>query len=421
MTDYIERFADAELSSMLRRSGAVCIEGPKWCGKTWTARHAAGSEILVGDPAGNFRNRHMVNMSLDYALTGAPPRLIDEWQEIPELWDAVRFAVDSDGQKGKYILTGSATPKTKGVLHSGAGRIARLRMDTMSSYEIGRSSGTVKLTALFDGQKFAVDTAKVCLEQLAEYAAIGGWPGSIGMSALDAAGLATDYLHAVIEDDIDRLDGVRRNPKKMWALIRSLGRNESTLTSNQKLSRDITELSESSLDKSTVAEYLNILDRMFLLDNQPSFYPALRSSRRALKAEKRHFVDPSLAVAAIAASPQSLCNDLQTFGLIFEALCEHDLKIYARADGGNLYHFRDDRNNEIDAIVELADGRFGTFEIKLGAKQIDTAAAHLLKMRDIFEREAVAPTFMCVICGVYDAAYLRPDGVYVVPIMALRE
>lgn len=421
MRKYIPRCADVELSELLECFGAVCVEGPKWCGKTWLARNACRSEIAISDPTDNFHNRQLVNMSLDYALRGAKPRLIDEWQEVPELWDAVRSAVDNEGGRGLFILTGSSTPRTKGILHSGAGRIARMRMDTMSLYEMGRSSGMVSMRDLFEGKDFILDTGTVALEQLAEYVVTGGWPQTVDMSYAQARRIPSQYLNAVLEDDINRLDEARRDIGKIKAFVRCLARNESTMVSNQKLARETAEVDGVSISTDTVSEYLSTLSRLFLTYNQPSYSPNLRSSRRTLKAEKRHLVDPSLAAASMSATVESLCRDLQTFGFLFEALCEHDLRIYARANGGSLYHFRDDKNNEIDAIVELQDGHFGAFEVKLGAKQIDAAAAHLRKMNDILGREAISPVFLCVIIGVYGTAYRRPDGVYVVPITALKD
>ena len=418
---YRKRVIDEKISKLLKTFGAVCVEGPKWCGKTWTSLNQAESVSYIADPVNSFQNRRMAQISPELVLEGEYPRLIDEWQEVPEIWDAVRFVVDRDGKKGKFILTGSSTPRRKGILHSGAGRIARIRMDTMSLFEMGESSGQVSLLHLFEDEVKPVNTGEVTLKKLIRYVVRGGWPGSMGLDTPDAAKIPGQYLRAVVEDDMYRLDGVRRDIGKVYSLIHSLGRNESTIASNRTLGRDIAAYKDEQVEGDTIAEYLDAFERLFLIDNQPAFNPELRSSRRIMKTPKRHFADPSLAVAALSATQTMLLQDLNTFGFIFEALCEHDLKIYASSHEGKLFHFRDDRGNEIDAVVELPDGRWGAFEIKLGANQIDDAAKQLLKIRDIMKKEATEPSVLCVICGMSNMAYKRPDGVFVAPITALRD
>lgn len=419
--EYTPRIIDKKINDFMKSFGAVCVEGPKWCGKTWTSLNQAKSVSYIADPVNGFQNRRMAEISPELVLEGEYPRVIDEWQEVPEIWDAVRFAVDKDGAKGRYILTGSSTPKRKGILHSGAGRIGRIRMNTMSLYEMGESSGEISLSDLFQDNVRPVITGDIKLERLIQYAVRGGWPGSRQLNVRDAARIPFQYLQAVVESDMYRLDGIRRDSGKVYALLHSLGRNESTIASNQTIKKDITAYEDEVVEKDTIVEYLDAFERLFLIDNQPAFHPALRSSRRALKSPKRHFSDPSLAVAALSASPEMLLQDLNTFGFIFEALCEHDLKIYAESNEGALYHFRDDRGNEIDAVVEMPDGRWGAFEIKLGANQIDAAAKELLKIQTIMEKEATAPSVLCVICGMSNMAYKRKDGVFVVPITALKD
>lgn len=419
--EYTPRIIDKKINDFMKSFGAVCVEGPKWCGKTWASLNQAKSVSYIADPVNGFQNRRMAEISPELVLEGEYPRVIDEWQEVPEIWDAVRFAVDKDGAKGRYILTGSSTPKRKGILHSGAGRIGRIRMNTMSLYEMGESSGEISLSDLFQDNVRPVITGDIKLERLIQYAVRGGWPGSRQLNVRDAARIPFQYLQAVVESDMYRLDGVRRDSGKVYALLHSLGRNESTIASNQTIKKDITAYEDEVVEKDTIVEYLDAFERLFLIDNQPAFHPALRSSRRALKSPKRHFSDPSLAVAALSASPEMLLQDLNTFGFIFEALCEHDLKIYAESNEGALYHFRDDRGNEIDAVVRMPDGRWGAFEIKLGANQIDAAAKKLLKIQTIMEKEATAPSVLCVICGMSNMAYKRKDGVFVVPITALRD
>lgn len=419
--EYKPRIIDKKINDFMKAFGAVCVEGPKWCGKTWASLNQAKSVSYIADPANGFQNRRMAEISPELVLEGEYPRVIDEWQEVPEIWDAVRFSVDKDGAKGRYILTGSSTPKRKGILHSGAGRIGRIRMNTMSLYELGESSGEVSLSDLFQNNVKPVMTGDIKLERLVQYVVRGGWPGSRQLDIRDAVRIPFQYLQAVVESDMYRLDGIKRDSGKVYALLHSLGRNESTIVSNQTIKKDITVYEDEVVEKDTIVEYLDAFERLFLIDNQPAFHPALRSSRRALKSPKRHFSDPSLAVAALSASVDMLLNDLNTFGFLFEALCEHDLKIYAESNEGALFHFRDDRGNEIDAVVEMPDGKWGAFEIKLGANQIDAAAKELLRIQAIMEKEATAPSVLCVICGMSNMAYQRKDGVFVVPITALKD
>lgn len=419
---YKKRLVEELLDNYLESFGAVCIEGPKYCGKTWTSRSRAKSASYLGDPANNFQTRTLAELNPSFVLEGEKPHLLDEWQEVPALWDAVRFAVDQEGRKGQFILTGSATPKHKGIMHSGTGRIGKIRMNTMSLYETGDSSGMVSLSGLFNGNLKPQITGEVDLKDLVYYVVRGGWPSDVGVDSSLCGNTAKEYLKTVVDEDMFSVDGIRRDSKKVWALLHSLGRNESTIASNATLRRDISDSDDISIDPDTIPEYLSIFSRLFLIDDQPAFSTKLRSSRRILKSSKRHFVDPSLAVAALGATQEMLYNDLNTFGFLFEALCEHDLKVYANAIGANLFHFRDEKGNEADAIVELPDGRWGAFEVKLGANQIDSAAKELLKLESIFEGEGDnPPDVLCVICGLTNAAYRRPDGVYVVPITALRD
>lgn len=417
---YKERIIDKKISEYMNGVGAVCVEGPKWCGKTWTSLNHANSVCYIASPANNFQNRRMAELSPDLVLKGEVPRLIDEWQEVPPIWDAVRFEVDKDINKGKFILTGSSTPKRKGILHSGAGRIGRIRMSTMSLYETGDSNGAVSLSDIFSNNIKPSFTGEVELEKLIYYVVRGGWPGNIGTPVENATILPKEYLKAVVEDDMYNTDGIRRDSRKVKSLLHSLGRNESTIVSNNTLRKDMMAYDEININPETIADYLDLFQRLFLLDDQPAYSTNLRSSRRVLKSPKRHFCDVSLAAAALEATPQLLLNDLYTFGFLFEALCEHDLKIYAESIGGNLFHYRDEKNNEIDAVIELPDGRWGAFEIKLGVNQIDAAAKELLKMKSIMEKEGIAPTVLCVICGMSNMAYTREDGVLVVPITALK-
>lgn len=421
--EYRERIIDAKVEEYLMTFGAVCIEGPKWCGKTWTSSHHAKSAIYIGSPEGNFQNRQLAQLSPALVLEGATPRLLDEWQEVPPLWDAVRYQVDQRGQKGQFILTGSATPNHKGILHSGAGRIGRLRMRPMSLYESGDSSGVVSLEQLCRGEVSPSLTGEVDLKNLVRFIVRGGWPGNLEIPEKQAGLLPKEYLTAVIEDDVYRVDDVKRDSLKMLQLLRSLARNESTTATNRTLIKDIKATDEDDIDGNTVAAYLDIFRRLFLIDNQPPFSASgIRSSARIKQAEKRHLADPSLACALLKATPESLIGDLETLGFLFESLCERDLRIYAEAFGGRLYHYQDYSNREIDAVIERPDGEWAAFEIKLGANQIDTAAENLLTIqREIAAvPQAKAPSVLCVLCGLSNAVYQRPDGVFVVPITALR-
>lgn len=418
---YLPRLIDDTVERYLSTMGAVCIEGPKWCGKTWTSSYHCNSEILIGDPANNFQNRALAELSPSLVLEGETPRLIDEWQEVPSLWDAVRYTVDQRGRKGQFILTGSATPKRKGVLHSGAGRVGKLRMRPMSLYESGDSSGKVSLQELCAGKLAPVITGEVDLRTLARLTVRGGWPGNLDTDENDISLLPNEYLNAVIDDDVNRVDDVKRDSRKIRLLLRSLARNESTTATNKKLKNDIKEIDDEDIDVETVAAYLDIFNRLFLTDNQPPFSSKLRSSVRVKQAEKRHFCDPSLACALLRATPERLITDLQTFGFLFEALCERDLKIYAESFGAQLYHYQDYAGNEMDAVIELLDGAWCGIEIKLGANKIEEAAANLIRIRDeIVKDGGKAPAALIVLCGMSNAAYQRPDGVFVVPLTALR-
>ena len=419
--DYRPRLIDNIIDSYLDAFGAVCVEGPKWCGKTWTSSYHCKSEIMLGNPDGNFQNRQLAQMSPSLVLEGETPRLIDEWQEVPQLWDAVRYKVDQNGNKGQFILTGSATPNHKGILHSGAGRIAKLRMRPMSLFESGNSSGDISLRDICEGRIEPKILGEVDLRKLIDFIIRGGWPANQETTLKQAAYLPIQYIRAVLDDDVYRIDNVKRDKHKMELLLRSLARNEATTVTNKKLKNDIKEIDDEDIDVETVAAYLDVFQRLFLTDNQKPFETKLRSSIRIKQAEKRHLSDPSLAAALLNATPEMLLNDLNTLGFLFEALCERDLKIYAESFDADLYHYQDYNNNEMDAVIAMPDGKWCGFEIKLGANQIDMAAENLIKIKnEIKANGGIAPDSLCVICGLSNAAYQRSDGVFVVPITALR-
>lgn len=419
--DYRPRLIDNIIDSYLEAFGAVCVEGPKWCGKTWTSSYHCKSEIMLGNPDGNFQNRQLAQMSPSLVLEGETPRLIDEWQEVPQLWDAVRYKVDQSGNKGQFILTGSATPNHKGILHSGAGRIAKLRMRPMSLFESGNSSGDISLKDICEGGIEPKILGEVDLRKFIDFIIRGGWPANQETTLKQAAYLPIQYIRAVLDDDVYRIDNVKRDKHKMELLLRSLARNEATTVTNKKLKNDIKEIDDEDIDVETVSAYLDVFQRLFLTDNQKPFEAKLRSSIRIKQAEKRHLSDPSLAAALLNATPEMLLNDLNTLGFLFEALCERDLKIYAESFDAELYHYQDYNNNEMDAVIAMPDGKWCGFEIKLGANQIDMAAENLIKIKnEIKASGGIAPDSLCVICGLSNAAYQRPDGVFVVPITALR-
>lgn len=417
-SQYRPRVIDELVEQYLQAFGAICIEGPKWCGKTWTAHMHAKSAFLVSDPAGNFQNRQLAQLDPSIVLDGQFPRLIDEWQEVPSLWDAVRFKVDDQAVKGQFILTGSATPKRRGVMHSGTGRIARLRMMSMSLYESGDSSGSISLKDICNSVYETKLTGEVQLRTIAALILRGGWPGSIGLSTKNAVLIPRMYLKNVVDDDVDKIDDTKRDKAKMRLLLRSLARNESTTVGKKKLKDDMMGVEKDSIDEDTITDYLDVFTSLFILENQKPYGASLRSSLSIRQAEKRHFTDPSFACSLLGITQEDkLIGDLQTFGFMFEALCVRDLRIYAQAFGGELYHYQDYENNEIDAVIEMPDGSWSAFEIKLGANQIDAAAQSLLKIQAKFLKPASS---LCVICGLSNAAYRRPDGVYVVPLTALR-
>lgn len=419
---YHKRIADEQVEKYLKLFGAICIEGPKYCGKTWLGRKHANSETLLHSKTGETSNEvELAKISPEIILEGTKPKLIDEWQEATNLWDEIRIDVDKTGLKGQYILTGSSTPKRTNISHSGAGRFGKIHLRTMSLYESGDSSGLISLKDICSGKKVSKATGEVNLRTLANLIIRGGFPGNIEYNSDDARKIVKEYIDLIIEDDLYRLDGVNRDKHKMKLLLKSLARNESTTVTNSKIKQDINEIDNENIDIDTLASYLNALDKLFLLDNDEPFSTNIRSSIRVKQAEKRHFADPSIACALLNLTEEKLIRDLNTFGFLFEAMVERDLKIYANSFDGKNYHYQDYQNREIDHIIELEDGSWCAFEIKLGVNAIDEAATNLIKIRDSIKEEGgKAPKVLCVICGMTNAAYQRPDGVYVIPITALK-
>lgn len=416
---YKSRLVDERIKLYLSTFGAVCIEGPKWCGKTWTSLEHAASAFMLADPADNFSNRQLASLDVTKALVGKTPHLIDEWQEIPAIWDAVRYSVDQSTECGRYLLTGSSTPAAKGIVHSGTGRIASIRMHPMSLFERGDSEGVVSLNDVCAGKEIAVQSvASPSLEKLASFVVCGGWPGSLGKSLRQATLVPREYVENVIKVDMRKVDGIDRDEVKVRKCLRSLARNESTTVSTSTIRDDIAEVDDSSLGINTVVSYLDAFKRMFLTNDIRPFSPFLRSPTRIKQAVKRHFCDPSIAAALLGATEQMLMRDVRTFGFLFESLVLRDLQIYAEALGARLYHYQDYDGREIDAVVQFEDGTWSAFEIKLNPAQVDEAAEGLKKIAAIFRHNP--PSSLSVIVGKSGNAYRRDDGVYVLPIVALR-
>jgi len=421
--NYKNRIADKKIEHYLKLFGAISIEGPKYCGKTWAGRYHSNSEVLLHKTTGETSNNvELAKISPSIILEGEKPRLIDEWQEATNLWDEIRVDVDKTGLKGQYILTGSSTPNRKGIAHSGAGRYGKIQLRTMSLYESGDSTGDISLEKLCNNDFKAKAIGEVDLRNLAKLIIRGGWPANLDYSAKDASEAIEEYINIIIDDDLNRLDGINRDKHKVRLLLKSLARNESTTVSNMTLKKDINAIDNEDIDIDTLATYLDALDRLFLLDNDEPFSTNIRSSVRVKQSEKRHFADPSIACSILNIREENkLINDLNTFGFLFEALVERDLKIYADSFNAKCYHYQDYQDKEIDSVIELENGDWCAFEIKLGAHQIEKAANDLLNLKKQIENEnGKAPSVLCVICGLTNAAYQRPDGVYVVPITALK-
>ena len=422
--NYKKRIADDKIECYLKLFGAISIEGPKYCGKTWAGRYHSNSEILLHKTTGEQSNNvELAKMSPSIVLEGEKPRLIDEWQEATNLWDEIRIDVDKTGLKGQYILTGSSTPNREGIAHSGAGRYGKIHLRTMSLYESGDSTGNISLEDLCNNKFKGKATGEVDLRNLAMLIIRGGWPANLKYSAKDASEAIEEYINLIIDDDLYRLDGVNRDKHKVRLLLKSLARNESTTVSNMTLKKDINEKDHEDIDIDTLASYLNALNKLFLLDNDEPFSTNVRSSVRVKKSEKRHFADPSIACSLLNIREENkLINDLETFGFLFEAMVERDLKVYADSFNAKCYHYQDYQDKEIDSVIELNNGEWCAFEIKLGANQIEKAANDLLNLKKKIEDEdGKVPSVLCVICGLTNAAYQRPDGVYVVPITALKQ
>lgn len=424
MHKYKSRVVDRILHDKLEAKGAILIEGPKWCGKTTTAMQAAKSILRVDEPARREINIKMSEIDPLRLLSGEVPRLIDEWQIAPKIWDAVRYEVDSRGEEGQFILTGSAVPvETDEITHSGAGRFSWLTMRTMSLYESEESTGEVSLGKLFDAPENVFGENKLDLDALAFAACRGGWPHAIGMKRKAALAQAEDYYTAVVKSDINRADGVSKNPERVKSLMRSYARHQGAQVANTMLKEDIAANDTASLNEDTVASYVNALKKIFVVEEMPAWNPNLRSKTAVRSSDTRYYTDPSIATASLGIGPEDLINDLNTFGLIFETMCVRDLRIYADSLGGNVLHYRDRTGLECDAVIHLKNGTYGLAEVKLGGdKAIEEGVENLKQLsKKINTDKMKSPAFMMVIIGVGAYAYRRQDGVYVVPIGCLKD
>ena len=422
MKEYRKRIADDILARKLEGKGAVLIEGPKWCGKTTTAEQIAASILYMDDPEKKEQNISMSELNPKRLLKGETPRLIDEWQLAPKLWDAIRFEVDHRRELGQFLLTGSAVPvDTKEITHSGTGRFTWLTMRPMSLYESGDSTGDVSLKDLFENN--TVDgESDMTIDRLAFLACRGGWPQAIDMRDDIALDQARDYYDAVVRSDINRADNIQKNAEKVRRLMRSYARNQGSQVPNTVLARDVSANDEESMSQETAAAYLNALRKIFVVEDIPAWNPNLRSKTAIRSSDTRYYVDPSIAAAALGIGPNDLINDLNTFGFIFETLCVRDLRVFADALDGQVYHYRDKDGQECDAVIHLRNGQYGLIEIKLGGdKLIEEGAQSLKKMESKIDTDKMkAPSFLMVLTGVGGYAYRRKDGVCVVPIGCLR-
>lgn len=412
--NYMPRLIDKKIDELLQVSGAVSIEGPKWCGKTYTSLNHASSVINMDDES--IRNRFKLDSEL--VLNEEKPELIDEWIREPSVWDKIRRKCDSLETKGNYILSCSTSLKdNKEIFHSGAGRISRLKMSTMSLYESNDSTGDISIMDMYNEKEIVKTVKKPSLEELADLIIRGGWPANINVSSDKYGLMPKSYINSILEKDIyesRNVDGI-----KMQKLLKSLARNESTIVSNNTLIRDISDNDDFNIDKRTVSEYLDILDNLNLFSNQPSYSSNYRSPERIGKNEKKHFTDPSLAVALLNLNSKKMIEDLKTFGFLFESLVERDLRIYMDYLNGKLYHFRDNVTGlEVDSILEFENGEYAAVEIKLGFEEFEEARDNLLKFSSNMKKK---PKFMCVICGYNENIVKDPkSGVYLVPITALK-
>ena len=424
MVKYKHRIADRILERKVLGKGAVLIEGPKWCGKTTTAKQLSKSILDLGDSSVLMQSSQLIEISPKALLEGKTPRLIDEWQALPTIWDCIRSEVDRRGEPSQFILTGSSVlPEAEETIHSGTGRFAYIKMRTMSLYESGESTGSISLSDLFEGKSFEVLQNEMDIDELAYLICRGGWPWATLIPKEVALDQAFDYVDSVVQKDIQRVDKIKRSPDRARLLLRSYARNISQQISYATIRKDMLANDASTLDEDTVADYVKALKKLFVIEDLAAWNPNIRSKAAIRTSDTRHFVDPSIGTAALRLGPKDLINDLQSFGLFFEDLVVRDLRVYAEALDGELYHYRDSSGLECDTVLHRRNGSYALLEVKIGGEnRINEGAANLLALaKKIDTNKMSAPSFMAVIIGVGKYAYQRKDGVYVIPIGCLKD
>lgn len=423
MKEYKKRIVDEILLDKLEAKGAVVIEGPKWCGKTTTAMQVAKSILRMDEPNKRNANIQMADIAPSQLLLGNTPRLIDEWQIAPKLWDAIRYEVDIRGEEGQFILTGSAVPiESDEIKHSGTGRFTWLTMRPMSLFESEDSSGEVSLKKLFTTPEQIVGTSSLDLDDISYLICRGGWPRAVGMKEKPSLAQAEDYYEAIIKSDINRADGITKNSERVKRLMRSFARNQGSQASNTLFRDDMADNEVETFSEDTVATYINALKKIFVVEDMPAWNPNLRSKTAIRTSDTRYYTDPSIAVAALGIGPKDLLNDLNTMGLLFETMCVRDLRVYTESLGGNVYHYRDKSGLECDAVIHLRNGSYGLVEIKLGGDNlIEEGAINLKKLADKIDTTKMkSASFLTIVVGLGDYAYRRKDGIYIVPIGCLK-
>ncbi len=422
MNEYKKRIIDDILKEKLQSKGAILIEGPKWCGKTTAAEQAAKSVLYMTNPRTLKQNLMLADSNPEILLRGDDPRLIDEWQVAPKLWDAIRFEVDQRKKFGQFILTGSAVPvDTSEIIHTGTGRFTWIKMRPMSLFESGESNGSISLQELFNGNDNIYGNSKLSLEDIAFLVCRGGWPISTYLSGKSALSQAIDYYDAVVNSDISRVDNVKKDSEKVKKIMASYARNQGTQIGDETIVEDIRANEEEKISTRTVHSYIDALKKIYVIEDMKAWNPNLRSKTTIRTSDTRYFVDSSIAAASLGFGPGDLMNDLKTFGFMFETMAVRDLRIYADALDGTVYHFRDKNRLECDAVIHLRNGNYGLIEIKLGGdKSIEYGANNLLSLKNIIDSDKMkSPSFMMVLTATGDIAYKRDDGVLVVPIGTL--
>ncbi|MGI6711099.1 MAG: ATP-binding protein [Bacilli bacterium] len=418
---YFPRIIDKTIKEELEAFGAVLIVGPKWCGKTTSAEQLAKSKIYLQDE--DMRDQYLQTADImpSRLLVGENPRLIDEWQDAPKLWGAIRYDIDKRNQEGLYILTGSVTVDDDSIIHSGTGRISRVNMRTMTLYEQGKSTGDISFLNLFGNEKVDINSeSKLSIDDLSVAIVTGGWPKSLGKSESIALKQIAGYSESIIKTEIKLIDGTERDENKAYAILRSLARNTASQATNTKILADVTSKYE-NMHLNTLVDYIKTFKKIFVIEDLPAWSPFLRSKTTIRVSDTRHFVDPAIAAYFLGATSEDLKNDWKTFGNLFESLVIRDLRVYAQANNGKVYHYRDKNELEVDAIIHLNNGKWGAVEIKLGSSDIDKAALNLLKLKEKIDIDKMRePSFLMVVTGT-KYAYKRDDGVLVVPIGCLKD